>query len=86
MTGGPGLINGRHAKVGTIFSFFCNSSYVLSGHENRTCQQSGEWSGKQPICIKGNLQRFPKATEIEVELLDFGSSHVFELLGKFLSP
>ncbi|KAK1335685.1 hypothetical protein QTO34_003478 [Cnephaeus nilssonii] len=57
ITGGPGLINGRQAKVGTVFSFFCNSSYVLSGNENRTCQQSGEWSGKQPICIKERKER-----------------------------
>ncbi|ELK35967.1 Inactive serine protease PAMR1, partial [Myotis davidii] len=62
ITGGPGLINGRHAKVGTVFSFFCNSSYVLSGNENRTCQQSGEWSGKQPICIKAC--REPKISDL----------------------
>lgn len=58
VTGGPGLINGRYAKVGTVVSFFCNNSYVLSGNEKRTCQQDGEWSGKQPICIKGNEQVF----------------------------
>lgn len=58
VTGGPGLINGRYAKVGTVVSFFCNNSYVLSGNEKRTCQQDGEWSGKQPICIKGNERVF----------------------------
>lgn len=58
ITGGPGLISGRYAKIGTVVSFFCNSSYVLSGNENRTCQQNGEWSGKQPICIKGNHKYF----------------------------
>ncbi|KAK2536671.1 Pamr1 [Columba guinea] len=47
-----GLLNGRYAKIGTVIAFFCNNSYVLSGNEQRTCQDDGEWSGKQPICIK----------------------------------
>ncbi|PNJ68642.1 PAMR1 isoform 2 [Pongo abelii] len=62
ITGGPGLINGRHAKIGTVVSFFCNNSYVLSGNEKRTCQQNGEWSGKQPICIKAC--REPKISDL----------------------
>lgn len=75
ITGGPGLINGRYAKIGTIVSFFCNSSYVLSGNDKRTCQQNGEWSGKQPICIKGNLQRFLTSVEIVGIAGLFGTSH-----------
>uniref|UniRef100_A0A287ATQ8 Inactive serine protease PAMR1 n=1 Tax=Sus scrofa TaxID=9823 RepID=A0A287ATQ8_PIG len=62
ITGGPGLINGRYAKIGTVMSFFCNNSYVLSGNEMRTCQQNGEWSGKQPICIKAC--REPKISDL----------------------
>nr|XP_008267988.1 inactive serine protease PAMR1 isoform X1 [Oryctolagus cuniculus] len=62
VTGGPGLIDGHHARVGTIVSFFCNNSYVLSGPEKRTCQQNGEWSGKQPICIKAC--REPKISDL----------------------
>lgn len=73
ITGGPGLINGRHAKIGTIVTFFCNNSYVLSGNEKRTCQQNGEWSGKQPICIKGSLQVFVKSTERDGVAGPFGS-------------
>lgn len=52
------LLNGPYAKIGTVIAFFCNNSYVLSGNEKRTCQDNGEWSGKQPICIKGSLQIF----------------------------
>uniref|UniRef100_A0A8C4MP90 Inactive serine protease PAMR1 n=1 Tax=Equus asinus TaxID=9793 RepID=A0A8C4MP90_EQUAS len=62
ITGGPGLINERYAKIGTVVSFFCNNSYVLSGNEKRTCQQNGEWSGKQPICIKAC--REPKVSDL----------------------
>lgn len=75
ITGGPGLINERYAKIGTVVSFFCNNSYVLSGNEKRTCQQNGEWSGKQPICIKGNLQIFLKSIEMDGVVGLFGSSH-----------
>ncbi|XP_073900600.1 inactive serine protease PAMR1 isoform X1 [Castor canadensis] len=62
ITGGPGFLNGRYAKIGTVVSFFCNNSYVLSGNEKRTCQQNGEWSGKQPICIKAC--REPKISDL----------------------
>lgn len=53
-----GHLNGRYAKIGTVIAFFCNNSYVLSGNEQRTCQDDGEWSGKQPICIKGSYKLF----------------------------
>ncbi|NWR00795.1 PAMR1 protease, partial [Paradoxornis webbianus] len=57
-----GLLNGRYAKIGTVLAFFCNNSYVLSGNEQRTCQDDGEWSGKQPICIKAC--REPKISDL----------------------
>ncbi|NXI93753.1 PAMR1 protease, partial [Psophia crepitans] len=57
-----GLLNGRYAKIGTVIAFFCNNSYVLSGNEQRTCQDNGEWSGKQPICIKAC--REPKISDL----------------------
>ncbi|XP_063014862.1 inactive serine protease PAMR1 [Melospiza melodia melodia] len=57
-----GVLNGRYAKIGTVIAFFCNNSYVLSGNEQRTCQEDGEWSGKQPICIKAC--REPKISDL----------------------
>ncbi|NWX43598.1 PAMR1 protease, partial [Steatornis caripensis] len=57
-----GHLNGRYAKIGTVIAFFCNNSYVLSGNEQRTCQDNGEWSGKQPICIKAC--REPKISDL----------------------
>ncbi|NWQ80483.1 PAMR1 protease, partial [Columbina picui] len=57
-----GLLNGRYAKTGTVIAFFCNNTYVLSGNEQRTCQDDGEWSGKQPICIKAC--REPKMSDL----------------------
>ncbi|XP_071601125.1 inactive serine protease PAMR1 isoform X1 [Heliangelus exortis] len=57
-----GLLNGHYAKIGTVIAFFCNNSYVLSGNEQRTCQDNGEWSGNQPICIKAC--REPKISDL----------------------
>ncbi|NXC94793.1 PAMR1 protease, partial [Certhia brachydactyla] len=57
-----GHLNGRYAKIGTVIAFFCNNSYVLSGNEHRTCRDDGEWSGKQPICIKAC--REPKISDL----------------------
>ncbi|XP_038620885.1 inactive serine protease PAMR1 isoform X1 [Tachyglossus aculeatus] len=59
---GGGLVNGQYAKLGTIMSFFCNNSYILSGNEQRTCQLDGEWTGKQPVCIKAC--REPKISDL----------------------
>ncbi|XP_077178288.1 inactive serine protease PAMR1 isoform X3 [Paroedura picta] len=56
------LMNSRYAKIGTIIAFLCNNSYILSGNEQRTCQENGEWSGKQPICIKAC--REPKISDL----------------------
>ncbi|XP_061853964.1 inactive serine protease PAMR1 isoform X3 [Colius striatus] len=57
-----GVLNGRYAKIGTVIAFFCNNSYVLSGNEQRICQENGEWSGKKPICIKAC--REPKISDL----------------------
>ncbi|XP_075423679.1 inactive serine protease PAMR1 isoform X2 [Ascaphus truei] len=53
---------GQHGKIGSTVSFFCNNSYVLSGNQERTCLEDGQWSGKQPICIKAC--REPKITDL----------------------
>ncbi|OCT81998.1 inactive serine protease PAMR1 [Xenopus laevis] len=42
----------HHMKVGSKIHYFCNNSYVLSGNQERACLEGGQWSGKQPICIK----------------------------------
>uniref|UniRef100_A0A8D0HTX0 Inactive serine protease PAMR1 n=1 Tax=Sphenodon punctatus TaxID=8508 RepID=A0A8D0HTX0_SPHPU len=62
VTEDSGRMNGHYAKIGTVISFYCNNSYVLSGSEQRTCQDTGEWSGKQPICIKAC--REPKISDL----------------------
>ncbi|XP_064606681.1 limulus clotting factor C-like [Liolophura sinensis] len=51
----------------TILSYSCNSTfYKLDGPSQRTCQASGEWSGKQPSCqpVCGKPNRLKSATII----------------------
>ena len=34
-------------------SFTCNTGYVLTGSDTRTCQSDGSWSGTQTMCRRG---------------------------------
>ena len=46
--------DGRVVLSGTIFgstaTYNCNTGFILVGEQTRTCQASGEWSGKSPFC------------------------------------
>ena len=41
-----GLTNGSTA------TYTCDSGYQLTGYHNRTCLNTGVWSGQEPICIR----------------------------------
>ncbi|XP_053304566.1 inactive serine protease PAMR1 [Spea bombifrons] len=56
------LRHGNHLKIGSIVRYFCNNSYALSGNQERTCLEGGNWSGKQPICIKACKE--PKISDL----------------------
>ena len=34
-------------------SFTCNTGYVLTGSDTRTCHSDGSWSGSETMCRKG---------------------------------
>ena len=34
-------------------SFTCNTGYVLTGSDTRTCQGDGSWSGSDDVCTRG---------------------------------
>ena len=48
----PGLVD--LTGVGATATYTCNSStgYMLVGTAMRTCQDSGQWSGMAPTCIR----------------------------------
>ncbi|XP_069077935.1 inactive serine protease PAMR1 isoform X2 [Pleurodeles waltl] len=56
------VMRDHFAKVGTVVTFFCNNSYVLSGDRQRMCLAEGTWSGKQPICTKACKE--PKISDL----------------------
>ncbi|XP_066439594.1 inactive serine protease PAMR1 [Eleutherodactylus coqui] len=43
---------GNRVKIDSTINYFCNNSHVLSGNQERKCLETGQWSGKQPVCIK----------------------------------
>uniref|UniRef100_A0A8C5MSM7 Inactive serine protease PAMR1 n=1 Tax=Leptobrachium leishanense TaxID=445787 RepID=A0A8C5MSM7_9ANUR len=56
------LRSGNLVTVGSSIHYFCNNSYILSGNQQRTCLEGGQWSGKQPICIKACKE--PKISDL----------------------
>lgn len=47
-----GTRQGSGTSYGSSVSFSCNSGYGIVGSAQRTCQQSGIWSGQQPRCVR----------------------------------
>ena len=38
--------------VGSTATYLCDDGFRLEGDRNRACQETGEWSGKEPTCIR----------------------------------
>lgn len=45
-----GLIHGMKYSFGGTIEYSCNSGFLLVGEKNRTCLDTGLWSGKKPVC------------------------------------
>ena len=35
---------------GSVATYMCNDSFMLTGTDTRTCQADGTWSGDNPTC------------------------------------
>ena len=46
-----GRVNLSSVTFGSIATYECNVGYILVGDLQRTCQDNGQWSGRQPECI-----------------------------------
>jgi len=53
--GGISCSSGREgvSYEGDTCSFTCNTGYLLTGSEARTCQSNGSWSGIETFCRQG---------------------------------
>lgn len=47
-----GTRQGSGNSYGSSVTFSCISGYGMDGSGQRTCQQSGVWSGQQPRCVR----------------------------------
>ena len=35
--------------------YICNEGFMLKGGAFRTCQENGQWSGEDPICMRKSV-------------------------------
>lgn len=51
--------NGQIRLTGTTLGsramYICNKGFMLEGDALRTCQENGEWSGEDPICMRKSV-------------------------------
>ncbi|KAG8455052.1 hypothetical protein GDO86_001318 [Hymenochirus boettgeri] len=45
-----GYVSGNNYSFDAIVAYSCNKGYYIKGEKKRTCQASGEWSGRFPVC------------------------------------
>ena len=50
-----GIKTGTNHSYGASIQFACNAGYTLQGSQQRTCQNTGQWSGSQPTCQSESL-------------------------------
>ncbi len=41
---------------GALATYVCNPGFRLEGARNRVCQVNGQWSAKEPTCVRKSLQ------------------------------
>ena len=50
-----GIVNGRVTYSETVFrssaTYSCDPGFLLIGDNTRVCQEDGQWSGDEPVCI-----------------------------------
>lgn len=47
-----GVVSVIDLTFNSVATYTCNSGYVISGVQQRTCLETGEWSGQEPTCIR----------------------------------
>ncbi|XP_053321831.1 sushi, von Willebrand factor type A, EGF and pentraxin domain-containing protein 1 [Spea bombifrons] len=45
-----GYVSGTNYSFDAVVAYSCNKGYYIKGEKKRTCQASGEWSGRLPTC------------------------------------
>ncbi|KAM4706820.1 sushi, von Willebrand factor type A, EGF and pentraxin domain-containing protein 1 [Discoglossus pictus] len=45
-----GYVSGTNYSFDAVVAYSCNKGFFIKGEKKRTCQASGEWSGRLPAC------------------------------------
>ncbi|MEE6459030.1 hypothetical protein FKM82_000515 [Ascaphus truei] len=45
-----GYVSGTNYSFDAVVAYSCNKGFYIKGEKKRTCQASGEWSGRLPAC------------------------------------
>ncbi|CAG5134438.1 unnamed protein product, partial [Candidula unifasciata] len=61
-----GSITGDIYKYNYIIDYQCTTGYVLVGEESRRCEESGKWSGSNPVCQPVSCGDVPSITNGQV--------------------
>ena len=46
-----GFVSFTTTTFNSVATYTCTSNYVISGSRQRTCLETGQWSGEEPTCI-----------------------------------
>ena len=56
-------------------NFTCNTGYVLTGSDTRTCQSNGTWSGSNATCSRGELLQYWLVCILNVVFMKHSDTH-----------
>ena len=46
-----GFVSFTTTTFNSVATYTCTGNYVISGSRQRTCLETGQWSGEEPTCI-----------------------------------
>ncbi|XP_069622657.1 sushi, von Willebrand factor type A, EGF and pentraxin domain-containing protein 1 [Ranitomeya imitator] len=70
-----GYVSGNNYSFDAVVAYSCNKGYYIKGEKKRTCQASGEWSGRFPACHPVSCGQPP---ELENGVIENKTGIVFE--------
>ncbi|XP_032826473.2 sushi, von Willebrand factor type A, EGF and pentraxin domain-containing protein 1-like [Petromyzon marinus] len=76
-----GYVSGNNYSFGAVIAYSCERGYYIKGEKKRTCQSTGEWSGKLPSCQPVSCGEIP---QIDNGRAEAPNGTVFESVVRYL--
>ncbi|XP_029470754.1 sushi, von Willebrand factor type A, EGF and pentraxin domain-containing protein 1 [Rhinatrema bivittatum] len=70
-----GYVSGVNYSFDAVVAYSCNKGFYIKGEKKRTCEATGEWSGRMPTCHPVSCGEPP---QLENGLLQLKTGTVFE--------